>query len=195
MRTVPNIPPPTLVGTATTDHYPSPSLALSPTAQRALSSADPLAPRCRAVDVLFGLRAEDAAIGEFAASRALLDALYGPDPADLADPMPALLAEAYRAMDSRHREQRAASAEAMQRRDDIAAATWVDEAIGNEMTETAQDVLSSAPTVLTTDDSLTNALADLDELLAMPLPGTHWQQALLSVLPAHVVARMKGWVA
>ncbi|HEY0937152.1 MAG TPA: hypothetical protein VGD91_25860 [Trebonia sp.] len=179
--------------------YPAPDLALSTGGQRALNALTRPYPTVRplpgiAAEVLFDLHAEDVRIGDFAAARALL-AVPMNDPAEHPKPIAALLAEADAVMSARHAEQRALSAEAMRRRDQIAAATWVDAAIGGEMTETAQGVASVASPMLTAGASLTNALADLDELLAPPLPGTRWQLDLLAVLPTDVVARMKGWVA
>ena len=150
-------------------------------------------------DVIAELRADEVQQFDAAAVRALLATpMY--DPAEDPQPITALLERARYVMGTRDRTWREIFEEDRVRREDLVAARWIDAAIGNEMTETAQDVVAAVPAVLAAGTSLTAdviglELSVLDELLAPPLPGTDWAATLLCVLPSHVVARMKGWVA
>lgn len=149
--------------------------------------------RAHADEVLAELRAEDVRILDYAAARALLRTPMH-DPSEGSHPIAALLARAEHVRAERDAACRAMFDEDRRRREDIAAAEWIDDTLGRYMAEKASAIADLAPATLTAGAALTNALADLDELLDMPLPGTDFAADLRAVLPVRV-AQQKGSVA
>lgn len=95
-----------------------------------------------AAEVLFDLRADDARDTSFAAARALL-AVPMHNPAEDPQPIAALLDRAEHVRASRDAACHALFEEDRRRREDIAAATWIDETLGRYMAEKTTAILDA----------------------------------------------------